>query len=76
MRLLVAIVGAVLIVGCAPKYRYTHPNFSEQQWKKDRYQCEQEVAYYYGDSAHYDTLFGSPRLRQCLEARGYSAVSR
>lgn len=79
----------MMLAGCAPTYRYTHPQFSEAQWKKDRYECKHQASQYYatqgggatgpaGSGAATLSLLAArasaEHFKECLEARGYTAV--
>jgi len=89
MKHLTLIVCCVLLAGCAPIYNYTHPQFSEAQWKKDRYECKHQASMY--EASQGGGAVGPPgsgaafmnftaaraaaeHFKECLEARGYTAV--
>jgi hypothetical protein len=66
------LIGLLLVSGCV-QHRWTHPNFNEQSWKKDTYECERDMrqSAYFGGG-----ILGSVRAQEfgerCLEARGYT----
>src|SRR5215510_6823562 len=75
MKRQIAITIALLgLSGCA-QYRWTHPSFTEANWRRDIYECERDMrqsAYFGGGIV--GQINANDFQERCLQARGYSKV--
>jgi hypothetical protein len=65
---------ALLLIGCA-QYRWTHPSFTEANWRRDTYECERDMrqsAYFGGGIV--GQINATDFQERCLQARGYTKV--
>jgi hypothetical protein len=59
-------------VGCGGSMRWSKPGMTQEQWKRDYFECDRDVTLMVKDTPaifRYNTL-----LQQCLEGRGYTRV--
>lgn len=67
---LLAMVG-LLLVSCSTGY-WTKPNFTNEEWKKDYYECDYNTHFYCYPQNEW--LCWRANISMCLEARGYEYI--
>jgi len=71
----VILLGVVLVTGCGVTLTqgdWTKPGMTDQQWRKDSYECERDARSVAGTGGR-ETFGVAQRLAEkCLAARGYT----
>lgn len=81
-KILFLIIITLLLSSCGPKLYWTKPNFSEQEFLKDRYECQyqSEILFAQLSAGKYTSITARGDANQnfsmCMRARGYNQVPK